>query len=54
MAITVTIKGAAEQTGLSVRMLYELIAKGKLKSVKVGKRRLVNVKSLEQLVTRGA
>jgi excisionase family DNA binding protein len=54
MAITMTMKDAAKASGLSVRMLYELITAGKLKSVKVGRRRLVIVKSLTELVTKGA
>jgi excisionase family DNA binding protein len=48
--ITVTLKQATEASGLSVRKLYGLIAEGKLKSVTVGRRRLVLYKSLEELL----
>ena len=48
--ITCTLKAASEASGLSVRKLYDLIAQNKLKSVRVGRRRLVVVESLEQVL----
>jgi excisionase family DNA binding protein len=48
--LSVTIKQAVEATGLSVRKLYNLIAEGKLKSVPVGRRRLILWESLEELL----
>lgn len=48
--ISMTMRQANEASGLSVRMLYTLIAQGRLASVKVGKRRLVIAKSLEELL----
>ena len=52
--LSVTLKQASEVSGLSIRKLYDLIAEGKLKSVRVGRRRLVLYKSLEELIARGA
>jgi excisionase family DNA binding protein len=49
--LSVTMKGASDATGLSVRKLYELIAEGKLKSKTVGRRRLILWESLEQLLS---
>jgi excisionase family DNA binding protein len=46
--ITGTMRQASEASGLSIRKLYDLIARGKLKSVKVGRRRLINWRSLEE------
>lgn len=51
--LSMTLKQANEATGLSIRKLYDLIAAGKLQSVRVGRRRLVLAKSLEELVTKG-
>jgi excisionase family DNA binding protein len=48
--ITVTLKQANELSGLSIRKLYDLIAQQKLKSITVGRRRLILYKSLEQLL----
>jgi excisionase family DNA binding protein len=41
---------AARAIGLSVRYIRELVAKGKLRSVKVGKRRLISTESLRKFV----
>lgn len=49
--LSVTMAQAAEASGLSVRKLYELIAEGRLKSLTVGRRRLVSWASLEALLT---
>ncbi len=48
--LSVTLKQANEASGLSVRKLYNLIADGRLKSVTIGRRRLVLWHSLEELV----
>ena len=48
--ITLTLKQANEASGLSIRTLYDLIAQGKLKSITVGRRRLILYKSLEELL----
>jgi len=48
--LTIALQRAAEASGLSVRTLYNLIGAGKLESVTVGRRRLVIVKSLEELL----
>jgi len=50
MAITLTLKDAAKESGLSIRTLYTLIGEGKLKSTTIGRRRLVIAKSLEELL----
>jgi excisionase family DNA binding protein len=52
--LSVTLRQASEISGLSIRKLYDLIAQGKLKSVSVGRRRLVLYKSLEELIAQGA
>lgn len=48
--ITMTLKQAAEASGLSIRKLYDLIGERRLQSVTVGRRRLIVVKSLEELL----
>jgi excisionase family DNA binding protein len=48
--ITVTVRGACEATGLSRAKIYELIADGRLDSVKVDNRRLVRMASIRALV----
>jgi excisionase family DNA binding protein len=48
--ISLTMKVASETSGLSVRKLYDLIGEKKLQSVKVGRRRLVIARSLEELL----
>ena len=47
--ITVTIKETKRLTGLGRSKLYELIGDGKLKTTKVGRRRLVYFDSIERL-----
>ena len=47
---TCTIRQAAEATGLSRSSLYQRIADDQLLTHKIGRRRLVNVKSLLALV----
>ena len=53
MPITLTIKKAAEESGLSVRTLYNRIGSGELPSVLVGRRRLIPAKALEEFLLRG-
>ena len=48
--VTCTIRQAAEATGLSRSTLYQRIADDQLLTHKIGRRRLVNVKSLLALV----
>ena len=50
--ICCSIKEAISASGLPRSTLYELMAAGKLDSVKIGKRRLIRVASLEQLLSR--
>ncbi len=47
--ITVTINIGSEVSGLGRTKLYELINSGKIKTIKVGKRRLIVYSSLEAL-----
>jgi len=48
--ITVTIPEFCRVSGNGRSKTYELLAKGKLKSVKIGKRRLIVLSSYRQLV----
>lgn len=48
--ITVTIQGAREALGLGRTKIYALIAEGKLKKRKIGRRTLVTTKSIRALV----
>jgi excisionase family DNA binding protein len=50
---TCTVEQARQATGLSRTFIYERIADGKLRSVTVGRRRLINVASLLSLVGAG-
>lgn len=47
--VTVTINTALEVTGLGRTKLYELIAQGIIKTITIGRRRLVVFSSLEEL-----
>jgi excisionase family DNA binding protein len=51
--ITGTMRQASEASGLSIRKLYDLIAKGKLRSVKVGRRRLMSCDRLRSFCLAG-
>jgi len=53
MAITVTLKKAEEESGLSLRTLQYAIARGELNSVRVGRRRLIPVDSLRRFLLLG-
>jgi excisionase family DNA binding protein len=48
------INEAAKLAGISSVTIYRLIAKGKLKTVKVGRCRLVPTSALRTLIERGA
>lgn len=48
--VTISIEEAVELTGLSQATLYRLIAREKLHAVKVGRRRLVHVASINKLI----
>jgi excisionase family DNA binding protein len=49
--LTVTVAEARRLTGLGLTSLWELIAKKKLESVRVGRRRLIVFESLRRLLT---
>jgi len=49
-AISCSVPQAIEATGLGRSTLFEKIKSGELESVKVGKRRLILVPSLERLI----
>ncbi len=51
--LTVTVATALRLTGLGRTKLYELIAERRVETVKVGRRRLVSVASIERLLTAG-
>ncbi len=48
------IDEAAEMLGISPRMIYNLITHGKLKTVRIGRCRLVTAAALQTLVEKGA
>lgn len=50
MKITATVDEARAMTGLGKTSLYAAISDGRLKSLTVGRRRLINVESLRHLV----
>jgi excisionase family DNA binding protein len=52
VAITYSLQKAAEESGLSQRTLQYAIERGELKSVRVGRRRLIPAGSLEQFLLR--
>lgn len=45
-----SIKQAIYELGISRTVLYQLIKDGKLKTVKIGRRRLVPIESIEELI----
>ncbi|HME25463.1 MAG TPA: hypothetical protein VKI44_29720 [Acetobacteraceae bacterium] len=49
-AIATTVNGTRDMTGLGRTKIYELIAERKLKTVAVGRRRLVLIESIEALL----
>ncbi len=54
MAITITFQKATEESGLSLRTLQYLAARGELKTITVGRRRLIPVRAFQDLLLRGA
>jgi len=50
MPITISLKRAAEESGLSPRTLRYAIERGELKSCRVGRRLLIPVKELERFL----
>lgn len=48
--VTVTIQAARAALGIGNTKLYELIAEGRLRTVKLGRRTLVRTDSIRQLV----
>jgi excisionase family DNA binding protein len=48
--VLVTVKAARSLTGLGTTKLYELIGARKLKSIRVGRRRLIAYSSIEELL----
>lgn len=50
MPITLSLKRAAEETGLSVRTLAYAIARGELLSIRVGRRRLISFAALNEFL----
>lgn len=48
--VSVTVKRACLLTGLSHTTIYKLIALGRLRSVKIGRRTLISYESLRGLV----
>ena len=53
-AITATINGACELSGLGRSTIYELVKSGRLKSSTIGKRRLILLDSLREVLESGA
>lgn len=45
-----TVREACERTGLKPTKLYELIGAGVIESTKIGKRRIIVVRSLRRLI----
>ena len=52
MKLMYRVPEAVEASGLSRTRLYELISSGEIQSVKVGRARLIPLRSLEQYVDR--
>lgn len=44
------IKQATHELGISRTSIYELIASGKLKTVKIGRRRFVTLEAIEEFI----
>ena len=50
MKITTSVKEACEMVGIGKTKLYELVARGEVKTTKVGSRRLVHMDSIHALL----
>lgn len=48
--LTITIAAARDALGLGTTKLYELINEGTLETIKIGRRRLVKVASINRMV----
>ncbi|MBB5343168.1 excisionase family DNA-binding protein [Tunturibacter empetritectus] len=48
--ITISVDEAMSATGIGKTMLYELLGDGSLRSIKLGKKRLIIVESLHELI----
>ncbi|WP_428968822.1 hypothetical protein ACQR50_14275 [Sphingomonas sp. Xoc002] len=51
--LTVTVKVALAMIGIGRTRFYELVAVGQITTVKIGRRRLVHVESLQRLAAEG-
>ena len=51
--LTITVAAAREVTGLGNTKIFELLASGQLKRVKVGRRTLITIESIRALIERG-
>jgi excisionase family DNA binding protein len=49
-ALSVTVAAAAKMTGLGRTTIFELLKAGRLRSAKIGSRRLILVSSLHELL----
>jgi excisionase family DNA binding protein len=49
--VSVSIKEAASLVGIKKDLIYRAINSGELPSIKIGRRRLINLKSLEAWIT---
>jgi excisionase family DNA binding protein len=52
--VLVTVRTARELTGLGTTKIYELLATKQLRSTKIGRRRLIEYSSIENLINTGA
>lgn len=52
--LSYTVQGFCEATGLGTSKTYQLIAEGRLRTVKVGKRRLILAESVRALLREAA
>ncbi len=48
--VTVTVDGAKKAIGIGSTKIYELIAEGKLETVRIGRRTLIKTDSIRALV----
>lgn len=48
--VTVTVADAKNALGIGTTMIYELIGKGRLRTVKLGRRTLISTESIYALV----
>ncbi len=48
--LLLTPKEAANALGIGITLLYDLLAKGDILSVKIGRRRCISVRALERYV----